>query len=172
MGTNVNFPEARKSKRYSPFRIFDHEHGKVPSCYPAKCLSPSDTFTRKASQITAAFGKRINQPTRLCPCHRNLKPALVVLCPAMTTLCHVQYTLKSILGGFCDEKARVFSCCYSGQMEDELFGVLECTAYNSSKTQTIFAGLFNNDHDVKALFYHLISISSIRVMRVFWATSF
>ena len=53
------------------------------------------------------------------------------------------------------KKARsvcICPCCCSGQPEDELHVVFECTAYNSIRSQNKFAGLFDSGHSMKALF--------------------
>ena len=51
---------------------------------------------------------------------------------------------------------RVCPCCSSGQSEDELHVIFECTAYDVIRSQARFVGLFGNAHviDMKALFCH------------------
>ena len=51
---------------------------------------------------------------------------------------------------------RVCPCCSSGQAEDELHVIFECTAYDIIRSQTRFVGLFSNGNviDMKTLFCH------------------
>ena len=51
---------------------------------------------------------------------------------------------------------RVCPCCSSGQAEDELHVIFECTAYDIIRSQARFVGLFSNGNliDMKTLFCH------------------